>query len=408
MNSYAHNLDGASTRTQYLRVFLLGFAAFVFNTNEFVPVGLLTSIATDLSVPTARVGWMLTVYAWVVAVMSLPAMIFTSKLDRKKLMLYTFGLFVIGNAVSVIAWNFSTLIISRTLIALAHSAFWSMTPSMIIRVAPWGKKNFALSVLATGTGLAMVLGVPLGRLIGEFFGWRATFAVIDISGIIITLLMLKLLPNLPSLFSGSISSITTILRKPILWCMYGFLFVYFTAHYTAYSYIEPFLQNIGHTSRGFTTLVLLLFGCAGIMGSVIFGMFGEKANKQFFIGCVSIVTISLFILNTASANNIATICMILFWGSTFMITGISIQARVINVDPKAADIIMSLFSGIINLGIGSGALFGNQTIQHLGLANIGYVGGTFGLIAILVAVVILRLQGKLDRMAATSEEASSN
>ena len=382
--------DTVSRRVQYLRVFVLGFSAFIFNTTEFVPVGLLSDIAHSFSVSPAQVGWMLTVYAWIVALMSLPMMLLTRKLERKTLLIWLFSLFVVSHILSVVAWNFTVLLISRIGIAFAHAVFWSITASIAIRVAPQGKHTFALSVLATGTGLAMVLGVPAGRVIGQLFGWRTAFAFIAIVALIIMLALYRLLPNLPSLFSGSLSKVPEVLRNRVLLGMYLFIFVVFSAHYTAYSYIEPFLSEIGLASGGFTTLILLLFGSAGIVGSILFSYFGEKANGLMMISSVVAMSCSMAALYFVAANTALLVASVLFWGASIMIIGLSMQIRVLNVDPTASDIIMSLYSGIINLGIGAGALIGGQIIYFVGLANVGFTGALLGVCALAVVVMLLQ------------------
>ena len=390
MNLDSIEVDNTSKKTQYLRVILMGVAAFIVNTTEFVPVGLLSSIAQDFSITPAHAGWMLTVYAWIVALMSLPLMLLTGKMDRKTLLIASFVLFFISHILSVFAWCFEVLLISRIGIAFAHAVFWSITASIAIRVAPWGKKNFALSVLATGTGLAMVLGVPLGRLIGESLGWRMTFATIAVASFVMIIALFRLLPSLPSLFSGSLSKVSELMKKPILLSMYFFIFLMFTAHYTAYSYIEPFLKVVGHNSAGFTTLILLLFGGAGIIGSVVFGYLGERANKQLLIGSTVIVTCSTALLYFAAQHSSYMIALIILWGAAMMTIGLAMQVRVFNVDANASDIIMSLFSGIINLGIGAGALFGNQVIQRINLQSVGAAGAGFGVIGLVVLFFLLR------------------
>ncbi|ENN6810502.1 sugar transporter [Vibrio fluvialis] len=390
MTQTASAANDNSRHNQYLRVFALGFSAFIFNTTEFVPVGLLTDIAKDFDVPLASSGWMLTIYAWIVASMSLPMMMLTSKMERKTLLLSVFTLFIVSHGFSVIAWNFEMLVASRIGIAFAHAVFWSITASIAIRVAPPGKKTLALSVLATGTSLAMVLGVPLGRIIGQWLGWRVTFGVIGVTALLIMFALFRLLPTLPSLFSGSMKKLPELLRKPTLLGLYLFIFLLFTAHYTAYSYIEPFVKVVGQVSENFTTFLLLLFGGAGILGSVIFGYWGERANTKLLVSNTAVVMLCMVLLLLSANSPWGVSTLLLLWGTALMIVCLAMQVKVLNIDTNASDMIMSMFSGIINLGIGAGALIGAKVIHFSSLEAIGYVGSGFALLALLLIVALLK------------------
>ncbi|ELV8850078.1 sugar transporter [Vibrio fluvialis] len=390
MTQTASAANDNSRHNQYLRVFALGFSAFIFNTTEFVPVGLLTDIAKDFDVPLASAGWMLTIYAWIVASMSLPMMMLTSKMERKTLLLSVFTLFIVSHGFSVIAWNFEMLVASRIGIAFAHAVFWSITASIAIRVAPPGKKTLALSVLATGTSLAMVLGVPLGRIIGQWLGWRVTFGVIGVTALLIMFVLFRLLPTLPSLFSGSMKKLPELLRKPTLLGLYLFIFLLFTAHYTAYSYIEPFVKVVGQVSENFTTFLLLLFGGAGILGSVIFGYWGERANTKLLVSNTAVVMLCMVLLLLSANSPWGVSTLLLLWGTALMIVCLAMQVKVLNIDTNASDMIMSMFSGIINLGIGAGALIGAKVIHFSSLEAIGYVGSGFALLALLLIVTLLK------------------
>ncbi|EKO3930441.1 sugar transporter [Vibrio fluvialis] len=390
MTQTASAANDNSRHNQYLRVFALGFSAFIFNTTEFVPVGLLTDIAKDFDVPLASAGWMLTIYAWIVASMSLPMMMLTSKMERKTLLLSVFTLFIVSHGFSVIAWNFEMLVASRIGIAFAHAVFWSITASIAIRVAPPGKKTLALSVLATGTSLAMVLGVPLGRIIGQWLGWRVTFGVIGVTALLIMFALFRLLPTLPSLFSGSMKKLPELLRKPTLLGLYLFIFLLFTAHYTAYSYIEPFVKVVGQVSENFTTFLLLLFGGAGILGSVIFGYWGERANTKLLVSNTAVVMLCMVLLLLSANSPWGVSTLLLLWGTALMIVCLAMQVKVLNIDTNASDMIMSMFSGIINLGIGAGALIGAKVIHFSSLEAIGYVGSGFALLALLLIVALLK------------------
>lgn len=367
----AMNPTPVSRKTAWLRVVTLAVAAFIFNTTEFVPVGLLSDIAASFSMSTAQVGLMLTIYAWVVGLMSLPFMLMTSQMERRGLLVKIFILFIASHALSVVAWNFWILVLSRIGIALAHAVFWSITASLAIRLAPAGKKAQALSLLATGTALAMVLGLPLGRVIGQYLGWRTTFMVIGIVATMTLICVIKLLPKLPSEHSGSLKSIPILMKRPALLCLYALTVVVVTAHYTAYSYIEPFIQSVALMSQGFATMLLLVLGAAGIIGSVLFSMLGNKHPATLIIGAIVLLTLSLVLLLPAASSPmwIALLCVV--WGIAIMTIGLGMQVKVLAMAPDATDVAMSLYSGIFNIGIGAGALLGNQVSIHLSMAKIG-------------------------------------
>ncbi|PKH26736.1 sugar transporter [Enterobacterales bacterium CwR94] len=372
-----------SRKTAWLRVVMLAIAAFIFNTTEFVPVGLLSDIAGSFGMETAQVGIMLTIYAWIVALMSLPLMLATRNIERRKLLIAIFLLFIVSHGLSVVAWNFWVLVAARAGIAFAHAIFWSITASLAIRVAPAGKKTQALSMLATGTALAMVLGVPIGRIIGQILDWRTTFGVIGLVALITLLALARLLPKLPSEHSGSLSSVPVLFKRPALVGMYVLVATAVTAHYTAYSYIEPFMQVIAGMGHNFTTLLLLIFGSAGILGSLLFGMLGSRHGTTLLLGAIASISACMLLLWFAAPRVPAMITLCIFWGMAMMMIGLILQVRVLNLASDATDVAMSLFSGIYNIGIGAGALLGNQVSIHLKMDDIGYVGGVLGLVALL-------------------------
>lgn len=379
-----------SRKVAWLRVVTLAIAAFIFNTTEFVPVGLLSDIAQSFGMETAEVGIMLTIYAWVVALLSLPFMLLTSNVERRKLLIGLFVLFIASHVLSFLAWNFTVLVVSRIGIAFAHAIFWSITASLAIRLAPAGKRAQALSLLATGTALAMVLGLPIGRIVGQYFGWRTTFFIIGLGALTTLLCLVKLLPKLPSEHSGSLNSLPVLFRRPALMCLYLLTVVVVTAHYTAYSYIEPFVQNVAGFSASFATLLLLVLGGAGIIGSVLFGKLGNVHASSLVSGAIALLTLCLVLLMPAAENEMNLVVLSIFWGIAIMVIGLGMQVKVLSLAPDATDVAMSLFSGIFNIGIGAGALVGNQVSLHWSMSTLGYVGAVPALAALVWSVIIFR------------------
>ncbi|MTH46074.1 sugar transporter [Intestinirhabdus alba] len=379
-----------SRRVAWLRVVTLAVAAFIFNTTEFVPVGLLSDIARSFTMQTAQVGIMLTIYAWVVALMSLPFMLLTAQVERRRLLIGLFALFIASHVLSFLAWSFTVLVISRIGIAFAHAVFWSITASLAIRLAPPGKRAQALSLIATGTALAMVLGLPIGRIVGQYFGWRVTFFAIGMGALLTLLCLAKLLPRIPSEHSGSLQSLPLLFRRPALMSLYLLTVIVVTAHYTAYSYIEPFVQNVAGLSAGFATLLLLILGGAGIIGSLIFGRLGNQHASVLIGVAIALLTVSLTLLLPAADGETRLALLGVIWGVAIMIISLGMQVKVLALAPDATDVAMALFSGIFNIGIGGGALLGNQVSLHWSMASVGYVGAVPALAALVWAIVIFR------------------
>ena len=366
-----------------MRVFAFSLSAFIFNTTEFVPVALLSDIALSFQMETATVGLMITVYAWIVFLSSLPLMLLTVKVERKKLLLLIFALFIVSHILSVVAWNFWVLLISRIGIALAHAIFWSITASLVIRVAPKDKKQQALGLLALGSSLAMILGLPLGRLIGQSLDWRSTFAVIGIIATLVMLLMWKLLPHLPSKNAGSLASIPVLMKRPLLVGIYLLVMMIISGHFTTYSYIEPFAIKVSQFAPEIATMMLFIFGLAGVAGSFLFGRLYAKNPRKFIACAMLLVIVPQLLLFPLKHVEMAIFLLVFLWGMGITSLSIALQMCVLELAPDATDVATAIYSGIYNVGIGAGALFGSIVIHQLGLEYVGLIGGGLGLLALI-------------------------
>jgi DHA1 family L-arabinose/isopropyl-beta-D-thiogalactopyranoside export protein-like MFS transporter len=368
-------------RRPWWGVMALTLSAVVFNTTEFVPVALLTSIGNSLDMQPADVGLMLTIYAWTVAVASMPLTLLVRAVERRKLLMRVFALFVVSHVITGVAPNFTILIIGRIGIAFAHAIFWSISVAMAVRLVPPDDKSRALGFLSIGTSIAMVAGIPVGRLIGEALGWRATFQIIACAAAVVMAALWMTLPELPSERAGSLRNLPGLLKKPMLMVFYAVTVLTVTAHFSVYTYLEPFVQLVNHASNERITYLLVLFGVAGLPAAIIFNRVYPKQPRQFLLNTVTLIAVCLLLLFPFALTIGTLSVLVLLWGGLIISFGLAMQAQVLEIVPDATDLAVSLLSGLYNIGIGAGALLGNHVAHDFGLPWVGTFGGVFAAIS---------------------------
>ena len=386
-----------STFKQWVSVCALAVGAFIFNTTEYIPIALLSDIGQSFDKPATEVGMMITVYAWIVALLSLPLMLMTKNIERRKLLLMLFALFALFHALSFFSWNFNILLVSRIGIALTHAVFWSITASLAVRLAPTGKTNQALGLLSTGTVLAMVLGIPLGRVIGQYFGWQLSFLLIGVCAAGVMLVLAKNLPALPSQNTGSLSSLPSLFKRRNLMLLYAMTVLIITAHFTAYSYIEPFVLQVGGFKAEQVTIVLSLYGLAGFAASYLFGKWFAKSQRLFMLGAVAIILLSALLLLLFASFPYAVYALVFIWGVAIVIVSLGMVSKVLAFASDATDVANSIYSGLYNVGIGGGALLGHYVTVWFGLSNIGIAGALLAAAGLAVCGLLFKEQDNLTQ-----------
>lgn len=360
--------------TKWLPVIGLAFSTFIFNTSEFIPIGLLSDIAKDFKITESQAGMMITIYAWVVAIASLPLMLLFARAENKKLMLGIVALFTVSHIFSSIATSFNFLVLSRVGVACSHAIFWSIVPPLAVRLAPEGKGASALGLTVTGSSIAMIMGIPIGRIIGLYVGWRTTFLIIGAFAAFVFLLLLFVLKKTPSDNAITLRKLPALLKSRGLLAVYIMTILIVTGQFTGYSYIEPFLGQVAGLSPIWVTIVLCLFGVTGLVINFLFSRYFDTRRDRFITTGIVVVCLSLALLRVSALAPVTVIILCFFWGLAINSYNLSFNAQIINLAPQGTAVAMSVFSGLYNFGIGTGALVGGAVCSDLGIANIGYVG----------------------------------
>ena len=394
------------TLRQWLPLIGLTFSAFVFNTSEFMPIGLLTDIAGTFSLTEAQAGIMISVYAWAVMILSLPLMMAASRIEFKKLLLGVIALFSLGQFLSAAAPSYLVLVLARLVVACAHAVFWSIAAVCASRLVDVRHSSLAVSMVATGTSIAMIFGLPIGRAIGLLVGWRMTFTIVGVVAAATVVYLMACFPKMPAGEPFPLAQLP-LLKNRVLMGIYATTILFATGYYTGYSYIEPFLQQVGGMPDALITFMLTVFGIAGLVGSVAMTRFYDRRRALFLAGSCAGVAAGLLLMRFTASAPVAFGAACAVWGMFATTFSIAYQSEIIRCcDKDSSTVAMSIFSGIFNLGIGSGTALGGAVVSGVGIGFIGFVGGAIALGSLLLSVLtVLRPLAAAGAPAAGSRDA---
>ena len=375
---------------QWLPLIGITICVFIFNMSEFMPIGLLTDIATDFSVSESTAGMIISIYAWAVAILSLPIMLLLRKMEYRRMLLMCVGLFAFFQVLSGISSSYWMLVVSRLGVAVAHSVFWSIASPLAVKVVAPEFQKLAISMVAAGTSIAMIAGLPLGRIIGLAMGWRMSFVTIAVVSVMALVLLMVVFPKVENPGTFTLGRLPGLFRIKVLVGIYVVVAVFVTGYYTGYSYIEPFMMQIAGLSESMTTVALTVFGLAGIVGSMVFTKYYDRSRFGFIILALGGLCTCLFMLRISATAMIAVMVVCALWGFFATMFNVSFQNEAIRASPSdATAIAMSMFSGIYNVGIAMGSLIGGTVTEMMSVGMIGYVGGVFTLVAVVFTMVYL-------------------
>ncbi|MGB1291083.1 MAG: MFS transporter [Pseudoalteromonas sp.] len=382
-----------------LALIALALSAFAIGTTEFVIVGLLPTMAQDLNVSIPSAGLLVSLYALGVAIGAPVLTALTSRWNRKHVLLSVMGLFVIGNLVAWQAPSFEALIIARILTGLAHGVFFSIGSTIATGLVPKEKGASAIAIMFTGLTVALVTGVPLGTYIGQVFGWEATFLTVSILGLLAMIGSAILVPsNLKQAKPTNITAQLKVLTHPRLLLVYAITAIGYGGTFIAFTYLAPILNEVSGFDSSSVALILLVYGVSVALGNIWGGKMADnygpiKALTIIFAGLAGI----LFMLGYTAYNPTTAVLTILVWGAFAFGNVPGLQVYVVKLaekhTPHAVDVASGLNIAAFNIGIAIGAWGGGNIVAEHGLMNTPWAGA----VVVLVALVLTRYSGMLDR-----------
>ena len=382
-----------------LALWALTLSAFAIGTTEFVIVGLLPTLARDLGVSLPSAGLLVSLYALGVAIGAPVLTALTARFPRKTVLLGLMALFIGGNLLAWLAPGYQSLIAARILTGLAHGVFFSIGSTIATGLVSKDKEASAIALMFTGLTVALVTGVPLGTWIGQLFGWRATFLIVSLLGVVALIGSALLVPsNLKQAKAAPLRKQLQVLTEPRLLLVYAMTAVGYGGTFVAFTYLAPILQQISGFEAGAISLILLVYGVSVAVGNIWGGKLADKAGPVTALSYIfAALALVLLIFTFTAGNPITAVLTVLVWGAFAFGNVPGLQVYVVKqaerFTPQAVDVASGLNIAAFNLGIAGAAWAGGLIVTHLGLMHTPWIGA----LVVLVSLALTFWSSALDR-----------
>jgi len=383
-----------------LPILALALAAFAIGTTEFVIVGILPEVASDLGVTLSSAGLLVTGYALGVAIGAPIVAALTARWPRKATLMALLGVFIAGNLLSVAASNYTLLMLSRVVASFAHGSFFGTGAVVASSLVTPDRRAGAIALMFTGLTLANVLGVPLGTLIGQTAGWRATFLAVSVLGVLALAAVATWVPrNLP-IVSSSSAGVRALLRQPQLLLALLLTVFAFGGVFTAFTFITPMLQQLAGFSPRAVTAILFLFGLGLTLGNAIGGRLADwKLMPSMVAILVALVLVEWLMSATITLPTVA-VFTVFAWGVAAFAAVPGLQIQVVNRAQDAPTLASTLNVSAFNVGNAAGAWLGSSLIAaDLPLRLLPVAASTTAATAIGIAVLIIAMDQRSQQIA---------
>lgn len=375
----------------------LAAAIFVSTTCEFMPGGLIPLISSELSRPVSEVGLLVGGFAFAVVVSATPLTLLFRRVPRKVLLIGALGAFGFLNMLTAAAPNFETLLTARILGGAAHGLFFSVLFTYPAHLVPSSQLSRATAVTAMGGSLSGILGVPIGNALGQFFGWRASFAVFAVLIVLVVLLLVRTLPAIDHavpLTSGEI--VLPFYRDASLTAVLGLCALIITVVIGQVSfgtYSAVWLIDVARFPTTSIPLVLFLSGVSGAAGLVLRAIMPSRFPNLMFALSILIVLAALTALPLVASSTWAVLVLLSVYGIAFGGIPVMMQTRMMHASSaRLRSFAASLQTTAFNVGISGGAVSGGLLIESIGLSNLTFGAASLGLVGLVIAVVLQVLE----------------
>ncbi|MBC7993740.1 MAG: MFS transporter [Rhizobacter sp.] len=355
-------------------LYLLALCNLVIGTGAFVLSGILQPLSDALGSSVASTGQAMTVYALATAVLAPLALVLTGRWPRRRALCFGLVVFALGNALCAMSTSLGWLFAGRVLMGMG-AVFTPLAAGIAVAVVEPAKRGRALSLVFLGMSMSYVIGVPLGAWLAFRYGWQWPFVLVAGLSLLGVAALMVVLPKNLSAPGASFAGLPALLRQGAVWWTLSLTLLYFMAIFTVFSYIGPVLQTLSPMSHERMSVTLVIFGLAGVAGTLI----GGWANDRF--GTRRTLTVQMAVLGSMMAvvpftqgQHTLMVAAFVIWGIAGFGMMTPQQSRLAALAPAQAPLLFSLNTSMLYFGTALGALAGGAFSAPLGMARLAWLG----------------------------------
>lgn len=385
--------DAGHQTAHWSGVLAMTLCVFALIASEFMPVSLLTPMAADLHVTEGMAGQGIAISGAFAVVTSLFISALAGSMNRKTLLLGLTGAMAVSGTIIGLAPNYFAYMAGRALIGVVVGGFWSMSAATAMRLVPPGKVPRALAIFNSGNALATVIAAPLGAWLGSVIGWRGAFFCLVPVALIAFVWQWISLPSMRIEQRGAgPGSVFELFRSRVV--ALGMLGVgfFFMGQFTLFTYVRPFLETVTRVNVSTVTLVLLVIGVAGFVGTILIGSALKRGFYQTLIAIPVLMAAIALSLIALGGRTAAVVGLLGFWGLISTAAPVGWWAWVPRTFPKNAETGGGLMVAMIQLSIALGSTVGGLLFDHGGYRSAFVASAAMLLIAACLILLASRSQ----------------
>ncbi|MED3575182.1 MFS transporter [Cytobacillus praedii] len=376
-----------------LKIYILAIVSFLVGTSEYIISGILDTIADSLGITLAAAGQLITIFSLVYAIFTPILMGITSSMDRCKLMIFSLGLFVIGNILAFILPGYGLFVAARVIMALGAGMVVVTALTIAAKIAPEGKQGSAIATVVMGFTASLIIGVPLGRMISSAFGWKVVFGGIALLGIISMIIIRASIPLIKGDKPVPLMKQLALFKKRRITIGLAITFFWLGGYSIAYTYLSPYLLNVSGIEEKLLSGALLIFGIASLFGSKFGGFSTDRWGVQkTLLGGMSVHIIMLVLLSFVTNSYISVLIVLILWSFAAWSSGPTQQFNLATIEPESSGILLGLNQSVMQLAMAAGAGIGGIFVEKVSLSSVTWIGALGVTIAIVATLVLSQAQ----------------